>query len=116
MPAVWASASVKITPGTTGSPGKCPAKIGSSLENCVSHSADTPGSAAINFRTKTNGDRCGKPRKRSVTFASPVDEVGELPASSDPRDADPIAVVIERWIGKLLRRDHESAFFDESLR
>jgi len=63
MPAVCASASVKITPGTSGSPGKCPANIGSSLENWVSHSADAPGSHATNFRTKTNGGRWGKPRK-----------------------------------------------------
>ena len=115
MPAVWASASVKITPGTSGSPGKCPANIGSSLGNCVSHSADTPGSDAINFRTNTNGGRCGKPRKRSVTFASTVYEIGELPASFDPRDSDPVAVVIERRIGKLRRRDHKLAFLDESL-
>src|SRR6202011_1309473 len=116
MPAVWASASVKITPGTSGSPGKCPANIGSSLENCVSHSAEMPALHAITFRTNTNGGRCGNPRKRPVTFASPVDEVGELPASSDPRDSNPVTIVIERRIGKLRRRDHKSAFFYESLR
>src|SRR2546421_11497313 len=49
-------------------------------------------------------------------YFSPVDEVSELPASFDARDSDPVAVVIERRIGKLRRRDHKSAFFDESLR
>src|SRR5438874_6240977 len=120
MPAVWASASVKITPGTSGSSGKCPANIGSSLENCVSHSADTPGSEAINFRTNTNGGRCGKPKKLPVTrdegrgpaaavfcflslvtrhYFSPVDEVSKLPASYNPCDSNQIAVVIARRIG-----------------
>ena len=32
----------------------------SSLENKVSHSADTPGSHAISFRTNTNGGRWGR--------------------------------------------------------
>src|SRR5207245_4598303 len=32
------------------------------------------------------------------------------------RDSNSVAVVIERWIGKLRRRDHERAFLDEALR
>ena len=62
MPAVCASASVRITPGTSGLPGKWPANIGSSPSNVVAHSAETPGSHAISSRTKTNGGLCGKPR------------------------------------------------------
>src|SRR6266851_10287356 len=47
---------------------------------------------------------------------SAVDKVGKLPTSPNTRDPDPVTVVIERWIGKLRRRDHEGAFLDESLR
>src|SRR5260370_7021973 len=46
----------------------------------------------------------------------PVGKIGELPAAPDTRNSDPVAVVIERWIGKLRRRDHKRAFLDESLR
>jgi len=49
-------------------------------------------------------------------FPLPIDEVGELPAAPDTRNSNPVAVVIERWIGKLRRRDHKRAFLDESLR
>src|SRR5947207_6740207 len=49
-------------------------------------------------------------------FPLAVDEVGKLPTPFYPRDPDSIAVIIERRVGKLRRRDHEIAFFDESLR
>jgi len=42
--------------------GNGPRTLGSSLGNVVAHSAEMPGSHAINSRTKTNGDLCGKPR------------------------------------------------------
>ena len=66
IPAVCASASVRITPGTRGSPGKCPANMGSSRSKIVAHCAETPGARAMISRTNTNGGRCGKPRSTTV--------------------------------------------------
>src|SRR3954468_7747644 len=62
MPAAWASASVIITPGTIGFPGKCPANIGSSASNHVRAWTHRPGSQSTTSRTKTNGGRWGRPR------------------------------------------------------
>src|SRR5439155_3568133 len=90
------------------------------LFNALSGACSTPVDPAatclpesIFARTQTAVD-AAKPRKPG--FASAVNEVGKLPTSPDPCDPDPVAVVIERRIGKLRRRDHESAFLDKSLR
>ena len=62
IPAVCASASVRMTPGTSGLPGKWPANIGSSLGKSATHSASWPGSQWSNCLTKTNGGRWGRER------------------------------------------------------
>ena len=64
IPAVCASASVMITPGTRGFPGKCPEKIGSLSRNIVMHFAEIPGAQAINSVTKVKDGPCGKPKLR----------------------------------------------------
>src|SRR2546423_537224 len=137
MPAVWASASVRITPGTIGFPGKCPANIGSSASNQVRALTDCPGSQSTSSRTKTNGGRWGRPRKgsedrglriedggrvKAILYPpsslrpSPVDEIHELPATLDPSNPDAVTVVIQRRIGKLRRRHPELVLLRELLR
>lgn len=121
--------SVRITPGTSGLPGKWPTNIESSPANVVAHSAETPGSHATSSRTKTNGGRCGKPRSiidcgASFVFLtraifrrrSAVDKVGELPAPVHTPQSHAVAIVIERFVGELRWRHHEIALLHEFFR
>ena len=61
MPAVCASASVRMTPGTIGSPGKWPAKNGSSLGKVFRQRANSPGRNSSTSSMKINGARWGRP-------------------------------------------------------
>jgi hypothetical protein len=62
-PAVCAAPSVRITPGTSGFPGKCPRKNGSEAPNRFVQTADRPGSIETTESIKTNGSRCGSPHR-----------------------------------------------------
>src|SRR5436305_7540902 len=127
MPATCASASVRITPGTIGLPGKCPANIASSASKTVRASVAFPGSQRIISLTKTNGGRWGSPKNGSADEeswmedgdcfkklssvlhslawfpASSVYEIDKLPASLHSRDSNSVAIVIERRVRKLRR-------------
>ena len=57
--AACASASMMMTPGKTGCPGKCPANSASSGSTSSSAVTSTPGSHATMRLTQQNGSRCG---------------------------------------------------------
>src|SRR2546426_12257114 len=57
--ATWAIDSTRMTPGTIGLPGKCPAWYHSLPVNVCSPTARTPGSSSVTRSINRNGSRCG---------------------------------------------------------
>ncbi len=55
----WAMLSTRITPGTMGFPGKCPAWYHSAPVKVCSATARTPGSSSVTRSMSRNGSRCG---------------------------------------------------------
>src|SRR5437879_1623873 len=73
--ATWAIDSTRMTPGTIGLPGKCPAWYHSVPVKVCSPTARTPGSSSVTRSIKRNGSRCGM--SASIAALSSVDIASE---------------------------------------
>src|SRR5439155_16014947 len=79
--------STRMTPGTIGLPGKCPAWYHSLPVKVCSPTARTPGSSSVTRSINRNGSRCGM--SASIAALSSVDIASE----SRDKEGDHLAVV-----------------------
>src|SRR5947208_8614132 len=79
--------STRMTPGTMGFPGKCPAWYHSLPVKVCSPTARTPGSSSVTRSINRNGSRCGM--RASIAALSSVDIASE----SRDKEGDHLAVV-----------------------
>src|SRR5437667_7522338 len=82
--ATWAIDSTRMTPGTIGLPGKCPAWYHSLPVKVCSPTARTPGSSSMTRSINRNGSRCGM--SASIAALSSVDIASE---SRDKEEGHP---------------------------
>ena len=119
----------KDHPGTSGLPGKWPANIGIVAGERRRALRGNAGLARDQFADKNErrpvrqakiDNRLRRvfrlPHARNLPGCSAVHEVGELPAPVDTAEPCAVAIVIERFVGELRWRYHETALLHEFLR